>query len=233
MLRNAAGRARESLYRRTRTPRASTRPASTFPGAPRPPPSSTPPPPRPSYFQAATIYPFILLSAITSLALNLGHQRTARETESAHYRAQISVLEAILARLRMPRGAVLSDTEQESIERELELVGLGRGKDKAVVDAETSIREQTSWTEVFFGKKGKGYELDKDDTDWEKVFHEADEAEKSRQSAPPSASTPDAALTPAPITASSPPSPPPAPLATATPPPVRASSAPATRAVYL
>lgn len=111
------------------------------------------------------MYPFILLSVITSLALNLGHQRTARDAEAAHYRAQVSVLESILARVH---SRTLSDAEQEDIERELELVGLGRGKNKSVVDAETSVREQTSWTEVFFGKKGKGYELEKDDTDWEK-----------------------------------------------------------------
>ncbi|BGP45065.1 hypothetical protein JCM10450v2_000882 [Rhodotorula kratochvilovae] len=228
MLRNLAGRARGTFQRRTHAPRASTRPSSTFPGAPPPPPPSPPLPPRPSYFQAATIYPFILLSAITSLALNLGHQRTARETEAAHYRAQISVLEAILARL--PRQT-LSDAEQEDIERELELVGLGRGKDKAVVDAETSVREQTSWTEVFFGKKGKGYEAAKDDTDWEKVFHEADEAEKTRQAALPTAPAP--APIPASVVASSPPPPSPASAATPTPPPAPAQSKPTPRAVYL
>ncbi|GAA6043553.1 hypothetical protein JCM8097_001219 [Rhodosporidiobolus ruineniae] len=168
--------------------------------------SPPPPPPPPNYFSAATIYPFILLSAITSLALNLSHQRTARETEGAHFRAQISVLEAVLARLRSPAltGRTLSAQEQEEIERELELVGLGRGKGKQAVDAEGGKRAETSWTEVFLGKKGKGFDEEEDKTDWEKVFREADEAEKNRQSAPSPPAPIPSAPTPSPSPASGP-----------------------------
>ncbi|GAA5831781.1 hypothetical protein JCM11251_003878 [Rhodosporidiobolus azoricus] len=156
-----------------------------------------PPPPPPSYFTAATIYPFVLLSAITSLALNLSHQRTARETEGSHYRAQVSVLESLLNKLRDPAagGAPLTAQQQEEIERELELVGLGRGKGKQAVAAEGGKRAETSWTEVLFGKKGKGFE-EEDTTDWEKVFREADEADKARSATVNSPTT----LTPAPTT---------------------------------
>ncbi|GAA5955070.1 hypothetical protein JCM21900_002776 [Sporobolomyces salmonicolor] len=131
--------------------------------------SSAPPPkddpPRPSWISAVTIYPFILLSAMTSLALNLSHQRAARATETAHLGAQISVLESLLARVR--EGKQLSEAGQEEVERELELVGLGRGKGKEAVNAEAGAKAPTSWREVLFGKKGKEFE-EKDDTDWEK-----------------------------------------------------------------
>ncbi|GJN91798.1 hypothetical protein Rhopal_004821-T1 [Rhodotorula paludigena] len=182
MLRNVASRARSTVRTRTAPVRSISGAAE---GA-----SPPPPPPPPKYFTAATIYPFILLSAITSLALNLSHQRTARDTERAHLQAQISVLETILARLRAVPAAArasLSEQQQEDIERELELVGLGRGKGKEAVSAEASVREATSWTEVFFGKKGKGYEEEKDETDWEKVFREADAAEHARQAGLPTA----------------------------------------------
>lgn len=152
--------------------------SSVAPPQPSPPP---PPPPPPKYLSFATAYPFILLSVITSLAVNLGVQRTARETEGARHRAQISVLEDLVARLRsrgttqatdhwLSRGTgALSEEEQEEIERELELVGLGRGRGKAAVSAEMSVKSdwETSWKEVFLGKKGKGYEQEDDQTDWE------------------------------------------------------------------
>ncbi|GAA5863679.1 hypothetical protein JCM1840_000101 [Sporobolomyces johnsonii] len=153
-------------------PGASHRSASTSSA---PPPNGDPP--RPSWISAATIYPFILLSAMTSLAVNLSYQRTARATETSHLTAQISVLESLLARVRERKQ--LSDAEQEDIERELELVGLGRGKGKEAVSAEAGAKAPTSWREVFLGKKGKEFE-EKDDTDWEKVFREADEAEQAR-----------------------------------------------------
>ncbi|GAA5977365.1 hypothetical protein JCM11641_000076 [Rhodosporidiobolus odoratus] len=202
------------LAPRTTSTRAGTVRASSSSPFPE---DSPPPPPPPSYISAATIYPFILLSAITSLALNLSHQRTARETEGAQYRAQISVLETLLDGLRTPAAtaAVLTEAQQEDIERELELVGLGRGKGKAAVDAEGGKRAETSWREVFLGKKGKGYE-EEDTTDWEKVFHEADEADKARtlaartRNAPPALTSPPASApsappaSPAPSTSSPP-----------------------------
>ncbi|GAA5926931.1 hypothetical protein JCM3775_007082 [Rhodotorula graminis] len=235
MLRTARARARAALRRPAPPSTSHRRPASSFPGA-SPPPPPPPPPPR-VYIQPATIYPFILLSIITSLALNLGHQRTARDTEAARYRAQLSVLESLLARATAT-ARPLSERDQDDIERELELVGLGRGRDKAVVGAETSVREATSWTEVFFGKKGKAYEQVKDDTDWDKVFREADEAEKIRQSAPPPAVVPAASSpalspvaavsSPAPLPPSSSPAQPPTPVPQPPPP-----AKPTSKAVYL
>ncbi|GAA5872672.1 hypothetical protein JCM16303_004600 [Sporobolomyces ruberrimus] len=147
---------------------------------------SPPPPPRGSFFSASAIYPFILLSAITSLALNLSHQRTARSQETSHLSAQITVLESLVNQLRNDPNR-LSD---EEVEKELELVGLGRGKGKRVVGGEgdKSGKNETSWGEVLFGKRGKEFEPDKDDTDWEKVFQEADEAEKLKSNPSPSSS---------------------------------------------
>lgn len=127
--------------------------------------SDPPPPPRGSIFSASTIYPFLLLSAITSLALNLSHQRTAKSQETAHLSAQVTVLESLLNQLRSPSNRPTS----EDIERELELVGLGRGKGKtALGEGDKSGKGQTSWGEVLFGKKGKEFQQEKDDTDWEK-----------------------------------------------------------------
>ncbi|GAA5980407.1 hypothetical protein JCM10908_001644 [Rhodotorula pacifica] len=184
------------------------------PSAAAPPPEVAvhpPRPPPPKYIRFATVYPFILLSIITSLALNLSVQRTARETEGARHRAQITVLEEIVARLRTRNaahtlGASLSEAEQDEIERELELVGLGRGKGKEAVSAEMSVKtdEATSWSEVFLGKKGRGYEQEEDKTDWEAVFRQAEEAERTKQ-------TPSVATVPAPVPATLPP--PPAPTA--------------------
>lgn len=128
---------------------------------------SPPPPPKGSIFSAPTIYPFLLLSAITSLALNLSHQRTAKSQETAHLSARITVLESLLNQLRSPSGSPPPSSEE--IERELELVGLGRGKGKtALGEGDGSGKSRTSWIEVLFGKKGKEFEQDKDDTDWEK-----------------------------------------------------------------
>ncbi|GAA5879314.1 hypothetical protein JCM3774_006431 [Rhodotorula dairenensis] len=186
-----------------------------------PTPRTRPPPPK--YLRFATVYPFILLSIITSLALNLSVQRTARETEGGRYRAQISVLEDLIARLRA-RGAAtaeratrrpsLTPAEEDEIERELELVGLGRGRGKEAVSAEMSVKtdEATSWREVFLGKKGKDYEPEDDHTDWEAVFRQADEAERTRQNPslavqapqPPPPSSPPAAPTAQPTSSGSP-----------------------------
>ncbi|GAA5922194.1 uncharacterized protein JCM15063_003215 [Sporobolomyces koalae] len=135
-----------------------------------------PPPPSGSIFSASTLYPFLLLSAITSLALNLSHQRTAKSQEVAHLSAQVTVLENLLANVH--------SLDSEHVERELELVGLGRGKGKlALGEGDKLERNRTSWSEVLFGKKGKQFEPEQDDTDWEKVFREADEAEKASKTA--------------------------------------------------
>jgi hypothetical protein len=170
MLRPSMQRLRATAPARRRIPpparNVHTQPTSSSPPPPRPPP--------PKYIRFATVYPFILLSIITSLALNLSVQRTARETEGARHRAQISVLEKLIARLRSRHESEsttreLTEAEQDEIERELELVGLGRGRGKEAVSAEMSVKtdEATSWKEVFLGKKGKGYEPEDDKTDWE------------------------------------------------------------------
>ncbi|TKA55445.1 hypothetical protein B0A53_02371 [Rhodotorula sp. CCFEE 5036] len=183
MLRPSMQRLRATAPARRRIPpparNVHTQPTSSSPPPPRPPP--------PKYIRFATVYPFILLSIITSLALNLSVQRTARETEGARHRAQISVLEKLVARLRSRHRSELTEAEQDEIERELELVGLGRGRGKEAVSAEMSVKtdEATSWKEVFLGKKGKGYEPEDDKTDWEAVFKQADEAEQTQQRRPP------------------------------------------------
>lgn len=94
---------------------------------------------------------------MTSLALNLGHSRSSHSTRTSHLRAQISVLDSLVERVRA--GGV----GEEGVERELEMVGLGRGKGRVVEGV-----EEIRWGEVFFGKKGKKWEDEKDETDWEK-----------------------------------------------------------------
>ncbi|ORY85378.1 hypothetical protein BCR35DRAFT_324698 [Leucosporidium creatinivorum] len=173
--------------------------------------SSQVPPPRPSYFSRQTLYPFLLLSTITSLALNLSHSRSQRQQETSQLSAQITVLEALVQRLQTRSWTQLTEEEKETVERELELVGLGRGKGKAKIEHDEA--EETSWGEVLFGKKGKAYEPEKDDTDWEKVFKDADAAELTKQAAGGSAEelvpSPTAPAVPAPSTP--PPAPAPAP----------------------
>lgn len=173
----------------SRRPAPPRRPYSTArtPSRARAPPTS-PPPPRPSYFTLQALYPFLLLSTMTSLALNLSHSRATQETETSHLRAQISVLESVLRRLTAEeerageawtkRRRGLSPEEQETVERELELVGLGRGKNKDLAvgggnaggnaGGQLAGIKPVAWAEVFFGKKGKEWEVDTDDTDWEK-----------------------------------------------------------------
>lgn len=127
------------------------------------------PPPR-SLLHFDTIYPFILLSAITSLALNLSHSRSTFTNLADHLRAQISVLEAVLANERLRVG--LTPEEQDDIERQLELVGLGRAKGRESKEAIKGRFGTTAWREVFFGKKGDEWEVDVDadgkEADWEK-----------------------------------------------------------------
>lgn len=142
--------------------------------------------PQISYLTLSTLYPFLLLSIMTSLALNLSHNRSKFKDEELTSRARISILERIILRLQQNDrlisegkgkgkavGGGLSEEEQEIIERELELVGLGRGKGKKVMKADGTITTTgdeevgTSWREVFLGKKGKEWE-EPDEVDWEK-----------------------------------------------------------------
>ncbi|GAA5896619.1 uncharacterized protein JCM6883_006962 [Sporobolomyces salmoneus] len=195
--------------------------------------ANPPPPPKGSFFSASAIYPFLLLSAITSLALNLSHQRTAKSQETAHLSAQITVLESLLAQLRSTSS---SPPSSEEIERELELVGLGRGKGKkALGEGDKLGKSMTSWTEVLFGKKGKEFQQDKDDTDWEKVFREADEAEIKKSN---SSNSSENKTLPTPVLVTPPPSqsspqPPPATSPSATDPTTPSSSKPKSTAIYL
>lgn len=153
---------------------------------------STTPRPEINYISFETLYPFFLLSVMTSLALNLSHNRSSFKDEELNLKAKISVLEKIVDRLRergneeengatnlkdMVKGkgkekrnnTWLTEEEQESIERELELVGLGRNKGKSVESILKNVGSKvgTSWREVFLGKKGKEWE-EVDETDWEK-----------------------------------------------------------------
>ena len=126
---------------------------------------------KPSAF--SLIYPFLLLSAITSLALNLSHSRQQATKTNRHLLAQVSVLSSLVSRLKYERAEAglkpWTVAEEEAVERELELVGLGRGEGKVAQEgAEVDKGASISWGEVLFGKKGKGYELEKDETDWDK-----------------------------------------------------------------
>lgn len=79
-------------------------------------------------------------------------------------------MERVLARLRAIEGRVLDEDTLERIEKELELVGLGRGKGRETIEEELNRKanEPIAWKEVLLGKKGKGFEQETDNTDWEK-----------------------------------------------------------------
>lgn len=121
--------------------------------------------PRPSFFTRQTIYPFLLLSLLTSLALNLSHGRAQHIEASAVLRAQISVLTTLKARLLAAASSSprkLSHEDRERVERELEMVGLGKAKGRTTKD---DREEGTSWKEVFLGKKGNGFTTDRMDNE--------------------------------------------------------------------
>ncbi|GAA6007045.1 hypothetical protein JCM11491_001487 [Sporobolomyces phaffii] len=175
-----------------------------------------PPPPRGSFFSASTVYPFILLSAITSLALNLSHQRTARAQETAHLSAQVTVLEALLDHVRSRAMTTDDDGDDERIERELELVGLGRGRGKrALGEGDREGKRATSWSEVLFGNRATEYQPDQDDTDWERVFQEAEAADLAKSSTRSTSARSENTL-PTPVLVAPPPPSPPTPSPTPT-----------------
>lgn len=144
-------------------------------------PSSSNEPPRPSYFTVETLYPFLLLSIITSLAVNLAYNRSVHAQESGALRAQISVLNKLNERLSVAAVASSSSSssaqgasvkgkgrellDEETIERELAMVGLGKAK----LNEKGGIKEKvTSWREVFLGKRGKGFDdIAEEQIDWD------------------------------------------------------------------
>lgn len=151
-----------------RSPAALVRQASTSASP------AAPPPPRPSYFTLATLYPFLLLSLLTSLAVNIAYGRTQHADEAALLRAQLSVLDRVQTYwARRSEGlAPAADAEavEEALERELEMVGLGRAKGQERVKRGRA-EDGTSWREVFLGKKGVEWtareDADEQAVDWE------------------------------------------------------------------
>ncbi|KDE06039.1 hypothetical protein MVLG_03593 [Microbotryum lychnidis-dioicae p1A1 Lamole] len=143
--------------------------------------SSGPPPSR--FFTLSTLYPFLLLSITTSLAINLRSSRNANATQVAHLNAHISILERTLEHITSTKGGWQGLTEQERIriERELQSIGLRESGEKDRPESEHT--GETSWSEVFFGNKEKRYQARQatdDDTDWEQVFKQADQDEINR-----------------------------------------------------
>ncbi|KAK4054795.1 hypothetical protein OIV83_000719 [Microbotryomycetes sp. JL201] len=161
----------------SRPRRIATRPSEHTPT------STTPTTDRPPLLTRETIYPFIMLSIITSLALNLRHSRSQREADERRLEAQVDVLQDTIAHLKLQNWSTLPSQDREQIEKRLERVGLGRAKGKARDDNQRPLSDMmaTSWFEVLFGKKGKQFEQKEDDTDWDLVMKEADEAETKRQ----------------------------------------------------
>lgn len=69
----------------------------------------------------------------------------------------------------------LSSDELEGIERELEMVGLGRAKGRVLREGEEgSEQSTTSWREVFLGKKGKEWNKSRNGNENESVKEEED-----------------------------------------------------------
>lgn len=119
-------------------------------------------PPRPKYFTKATIYPFLLLSIMTSLALNLSYSKTANQQKFNSLKAQISVLQSSLLTLKSTTKAEERKKVLSTIQRELEMVGLGNSKDHFLTTAETT------WLEVLFGKKQPEFQPAEEEEDWQK-----------------------------------------------------------------
>lgn len=109
-------------------------------------------------------YPLLLLSAFTSLAINLAYTRSAALEDKQHHDAQLSVLKALVKRLEArQRSTALTQDEQREIDRELELVGLLK-RDEHAEEAEIT------WRDVLFsrGKRRKATQQDDDDeAHWE------------------------------------------------------------------
>lgn len=153
--------------------------------------------PRPSYITRANLYPFLLLTAMTSLALNLSYSRTNTAAEQAQLRAQLSVLTKVVLGLSAIEGVQSPGraAQIEEMDRALEMVGLGCGKGKAKAVEVVG----TTWRETLLGRKGKEWEAkEADPTDWEKgesdpgafvdpsltrskVFREAAEADDKKE----------------------------------------------------
>lgn len=69
----------------------------------------------------------------------------------------------------------LSSDELEGVERELEMVGLGRGKGRGLREGEEgSEQSTTSWREVFLGKKGKEWNKSRNGNENENAKEEED-----------------------------------------------------------
>ncbi|SCV68669.1 BQ2448_790 [Microbotryum intermedium] len=150
--------------------------------------SSTPTPSR--FFTLTTLYPFLLLSLTTSLAINLRSSRNSSATQIAHLKAQISILERTLERIRTTRGGWqgLSEEERKGVEKELRSIGLNGGREGGSEDGGGNAKgdKETSWTEVIFGNKEKRYQprhAITAETDWEQGKNSGSAAckRKSRQ----------------------------------------------------
>ena len=120
--------------------------------------------PRAVYLTSATIYPFILLTAITSLAFNLSYARQSNHQKTQALTAQITVLTDILGTLAatpLPPSGPLRAAQLDAIQKNLEMVGLREG-------GKAPAKEGTTWREVLLGKKGKEFtQNDEEEPDWE------------------------------------------------------------------
>ena len=119
--------------------------------------------PRAVYLTSATVYPFLLLTAITSLALNLSYARQSNHQKTQALTAQITVLSDILTTLAatpLPPSGPLRAAQLDAIDKNLQMVGLREGAAAPVVDP-------TTWREVLLGKKGKQFtDNDEAEPDW-------------------------------------------------------------------
>ena len=108
--------------------------------------------PRSVYLTTATVYPFLLLTAITSLALNLSYARQSNAQKTQALTAQITVLSDIIATLSstpLPPTGPLRLAQLDAIQKNLQLVGLR----ESTTIPPTSLA--TTWREVLLGKKNK------------------------------------------------------------------------------
>jgi hypothetical protein len=143
----------DSTMRYIRIPLSSARRLySTEPPLPPPPPRWRWPPAR------QLVYPLILLSALSSAAVNLRNSRELTYNTVSHLKAQVSTLEDLVDRVR--RG---EDVDAAKLHRELARVGLRERVD--VAPAETKV----GWKEALFGRKKRPEDEEEVDLEQRKI----------------------------------------------------------------
>lgn len=100
------------------------------------------------------LYPFLLLSAVVSLTMNLRRVRVGAEDEARRLRAQIGVLEGLVEWLKSDEGKKESNEAAHArVKRHLELVGLRERNEGEAITGQARLARSVTWKEVLLGRK--------------------------------------------------------------------------------